>query len=119
MWLDQLTSSPNSAFIQIEWRIQGEWQKNNGTATSNVIQSSSGSSAKQNPAWKAADGVLTFEEFKEGWDCLTALMPHPAPGQGNDFVSWAWDGINGNNGLWFGSLSSGLRTFLKGLSRDL
>jgi hypothetical protein len=102
---------------------------NTGTATDSLVltatdfSSNSGGETSANPAWKAVDGKYLYTDYAEGWDANIAPanalpsppkpIPSPPPINTNK-TSWKWDGLNGNNGIWFGSTKAGVRVELKG-----
>ena len=76
---------------------------------------SSGSSDGGNQDWKAVDGNYNFNVYTAGWDAADASPPNPPPSPTNaTAIDWKWDGVNGNNNLWVGSTTGGLRLSLKG-----
>eukprot|EP00750_Incisomonas_marina_P011990 INCI16455.1.p1 GENE.INCI16455.1~~INCI16455.1.p1 ORF type:complete len:268 (+),score=39.38 INCI16455.1:3-806(+) len=108
---------------EIEFHFTGDppgvFHRNNGTAASNIVLSSSGSVTEQNSDWKAVDGNYEYKDWVAGWDAversdLPDPPPAPGPSPSNASVTWHWDGHNGNNGVWLGSTQAGIRLQLKG-----
>lgn len=107
---------PWIAELQLRSASTGEWLVNSYGSSVSVLNAS-GSQAGMD-AKQAVDGVTVFDEAaKKGWDCAFAPLPGsgpPPPPDPTVAKDWAWDGVNGNNGVWVGTSASGVRLFLKG-----
>lgn len=102
------------AEVEFHNATSAAWIHNAGTANSSIVVASSGYADPENLPFKAVDGKYTFSEYGDGWDAAQAAPPDPPPTPGAGAADWKWDGRNGNNAVWVGCTSGGLRTYPKG-----
>ena len=125
-----LTKPPSHAMIaEIEFHSLGSEKRvymlNNGTKARSLVVSSSGDGTAKNPAWQSVDGIIRYKSFAFGYDAVVHPAsdmpdaPKPPGHPTNDTAAtWHWDGMpasgNGDNAVWLGSTTAGLRLYLKG-----
>ena len=120
---DQRTNRSHAMVEELEFHATGSnpsvYMLNSGTATKSLVDSSSGDGTAKNPDWQAVDGLIRYKSFLYGYDAVLKPLPYPvlAPATTTGWrradgtvenvqptnITWKWDGINGNNGVWLGS----------------
>ena len=101
--------------------VPGVYMLNMGTRDSSLVVSSSGDGTPNNPAWQSVDGLIRYKSFAYGYDAvLRADLPDPPQpvASPSNSTTWKWNGMpssgNGDNAVWVGSTSAGLRLYVKG-----